>query len=235
METDDKTLSLIRAQKYKHKPGYKFPIEKRIEVVTKWLALGNMRLVSELTGVSYQLCRMWKREPWWPELINEVKSSRNAEVNTKLSKLVDRSLEMISDRLHNGDFIWNQKTGEVVRKEVSLRDVNVVAKDLINHQINLEKLKNDEVKVEDQKSIQDQLKLLANEFAKLNGRNTGPVQDAVIVQEIEHDALYEGWEEGLQEGSEGIHLEAGSEEEEGRAECSPSGDGESWQSSQGGW
>lgn len=227
MDLSNKNISVIRAAKHVHKHGYRFPVEKKIEVVTKWLALGNMRLVAELTGVSYGLIRLWKLEPWWAELVNEIKASRNIQLDTKLSKLVDRSLDMISDRLENGDFVFNQKSGEVVRKEVSLRDVNVVTKDLLNHQINLQKLEKDEVQVQDNKSIQDQLKMLATEFAKFNKTNTGPVEDIKYVEMT--DAVYDERKEGLQEGSEGIHFEAGSEEEEGFAECSTSGDGESWE------
>lgn len=183
MDLSNRKLNLQRAATHVHKPGYKFPVEKRIEVVTKWMALGNMRLVAELTGVSYQLCRMWKQQPWWKELEAEIRASRNIQTNNKLSKLVDRSLDMIADRLENGDFVFNQKTGEVVRKEVSLRDVNVVAKDLMTQQINLQKQEKEETVTQNQVSIQDQLKLLAQEFAKFNGKNTGPVQDAVIIQE----------------------------------------------------
>lgn len=183
MDLSNRKLNLQRAATHVHKPGYKFPVEKRIEVVTKWMALGNMRLVAELTGVSYQLCRMWKQQPWWKELEAEIRASRNIQTNNKLSKLVDRSLDMIADRLENGDFVFNQKTGEVVRKEVSLRDVNVVAKDLMTQQINLQKQEKEETVTQNQVSIQDQLKLLAQEFAKFNGKNTGPVSDAVIIQE----------------------------------------------------
>lgn len=227
MDLSNKNISVIRAAKHVHKHGYRFPVEKKIEVVTKWLALGNMRLVAELTGVSYGLIRLWKLEPWWAELVNEIKASRNIQLDTKLSKLVDRSLDMISDRLENGDFVFNQKSGEVVRKEVSLRDVNVVTKDLLNHQINLQKLEKDEVQVQDNKSIQDQLKMLATEFAKFNKTNTGPVQDIEYVETT--DAVYEEWEERLQDRGGEVYEPPSCEEEEGFAECSTSGDGESWE------
>ena len=212
MDLSNKSLSLQRAAKHVHKPGYKFPAEKRIEVVTKWLGLGNMRLVAELTGVSYQLCREWKTSEWWQELVDEVKASRSLQLDTKLSKIVDKSLETIADRLENGDVVFNQKTGQVVRKEVSLKDATKVATDLLTRQAVLQKLEHEQVVQKDQGTIQDQLKLLAQEFAKFNGRNTGPIQDIPFVETT--DALYDerdsleqeageyGEDEGLSEGLE---------------------------------
>jgi hypothetical protein len=235
MDLSNKSLSLQRAAKHVHKPGYKFPVEKRIEVVTKWLALGNMRLVAELTGVSYQLCREWKTSEWWQELVDEVKASRSLQLDNKLSKIVDKSLETIADRLENGDVVFNQKTGQVVRKEVSLKDATKVATDLLTRQAALQKQENEQMIQKDQGTIQDQLKLLAAEFAKFNGRNTGPVQDIPFVETTDaihderedritdaHDhlaqgavnAVYDKWEEGLQEGSGEVYVEAGSQEEE---------------------
>ena len=227
LDLSNKNLSIVRATKHVHKPGYKFPVEKRIEVVTKYLALGNMRLVSELTGVSYQLCRMWKREPWWRELEDEVRASRTLALDNKLSKIVDKSLDTIADRLENGDVVFNQKTGEVVRKEVSLKDATKVATDLLTRQAVVQKQEKEVVAIQNTGTIQDQLKMLAMEFAKFNKTNTGPVQDAVIIGEP--NALHDQWETRLQEGSEELYLETSGEEEESGTECSPPGDGESWE------
>lgn len=225
MDLSDHSLRVSRGAKYIHKPGYKFPVEKRIEVATKWLALGNMRLVSELTGVSYQLCRLWKQEPWWEEMIAEIKASKTRQLDDKLSRIVDKSLDAISDRIENGDVIFNQKTGTIQRKDVSLRDATKVATDLLTRQAIIQKQENEAVVHQDAVSIKDQLAMLALEFAKFNKTNTGPIEDAVIVKEIEN-AVYEEWKTGLQEGSGTIHEQAFSSEEEDGAECSPSGDGE---------
>jgi hypothetical protein len=106
-----KALSIKRFIRPAHLKHKHWPHEKRIEVATKWLALGNMRLVSELTGVDYQLCRMWKQQPWWAEVVAEIKASRNVVVDSKLSKIVDKSLEMIEDRLENGDIFQGKDRG----------------------------------------------------------------------------------------------------------------------------
>jgi hypothetical protein len=168
--------------------------EKKIEVATKYMALGNMRLVSELCKVDYRLLMAWKKEEWWHQLIDEIRKANKSALNTKLSKIVDRSLEVISDRIENGDFILNNKTGEVERKPVSLRDANAVTKDLLNHQIKVEEL---EAKIEIQKeTVQDQLALLAKEFSKWSKSISNKKATDIDFKEI-NDALHEGRQEGL--------------------------------------
>lgn len=191
LDLSNKNLSIKRATKHVHQPGYKFPVEKRIEVVTKYLALGNMRLVSELTGVSYQLCRQWKTAPWWKELEDEIRAARTLELDNKLAKIVDKSLDTIADRLENGDVVFDQKSGTVVRKEVSLKDATKVATDLMTRQAVLQKQEKEVVAVQNTSTIQDQLRMLAMEFAKFNKTNTGPVEDAKIIQEPVDDISLE--------------------------------------------
>lgn len=224
MDLSDKSLRLTRT-KHVHKPGYKFPVEKRIEVATKWLALGNMRLVSELTGVSYQLCREWKTSEWWDELIDEIKASKTLQLDNKLAKIVDKSLDTIADRLENGDVIFNQKTGTIERKDVSLKDATKVATDLLTRQAVLQKQQQEEVHHKDERSVKDQLAALALEFARFNKTNTGPIEDAIVLKEPEN-AVHEEWQEGLQDRSSEVYEQTGSEEEESRAECSSEDDGE---------
>ena len=179
-----------------------FTWEKKIDVATKYMALGNMRLVGEICNVPYQTLFSWKKQDWWAELIEEIRKTRRAETNTKLSKIVDKSLSVIEDRLDHGDFIMNLKTGELERKPVSMKDANTVTKDLLSHQARVEEMTQ---KMETTKeTVQDQLKLLANEFAKWS-RKLGN-QDAITTgfKEIA-SAVHDEREEGLQEGGGEIY------------------------------
>lgn len=216
MDLSNKNLQLKRVTKI-HQKGYKHTPEKRIEVVTKTLALGNMRLVSELTGVAYELIRAWKAQPWWADMEAEIRASRKAETNNKLDKLVNLALESVADRLENGDFRVNNKTGEVDRIPVAMKEANKVANDLLVRQRELDKDIKADTTNQVQLTMAEQLATLAQEFAKFNTKrlNTGEVVDAI----------YEEREEGLQEGSSPIHLEAGSGEEEDGTERSTESNG----------
>lgn len=191
---EDKLLRLRRVSEG-HRKNTTWSVEKRIDAVTKYLALGNMRLVAELTGVSYTLLRHWKAEPWWMEIEAEIKASRRIQTDNKLSKIVDKALEAVGDRLENGDVFYDVKNGELSRKPVILRDALRAANDLMQRQEALNKNKEQEDDGVQAKSIQEQLTFLADEFAKFNTKRTVET----VTEEIE-DAVYDERETGLLEG-----------------------------------
>jgi hypothetical protein len=219
-----------RNRKVVHKKGFPWPIEKKIEVVSQFLVLGNMRIVAAATGVDYDLCRAWKTQPWWKELEMEIRQTQNIELDTKLSQIVERSIDATMDRIENGDFIYDQKSGEMRRKPVALRDVAKVANDMLTKR-ELIRGNATERKETTTASITSQLDMLKAEFARMQNIRTVDVPMVEIVEN--EDAVHEEREEGLQEGSSSLYLEAGSEEEASGAERSSSGNGSSGESTQG--
>lgn len=222
----DTTKLLVKRHNAHHEYHKRWPDEKRVEVVTKWMALGNLRLVSELTGVGYQLIRQWKTMPWWKDIEAEIRASRDMQVDTKLSKLVDRSLEMIADRLEHGDVFLNKKTGEVSRVPASLETVNKVAKTTMEQQLLLAKKEQVVNQTEQAATIADQIKMLAAEFAKFNTKRT--------VEVVAH-AVHDEREEGLQEAVPQLRWEAGEHSEEELGQQSSSDYDEGGPSEEGGW
>lgn len=165
-----------------------YPIEKKLEVVNMYLQLGNMRLISELTKISYDLLIDWKKTKWWAELYDEVKRAKSSKTNNTVNSIIETSLDAISDRLENGEWILNQKTGEMVRKPVSLRDAARVASDLRSQQIKLDEL---EARITHQNdTVEGTLKTLAKEFARWAKK---PLPgDVVDVETVEvKDAVHE--------------------------------------------
>ena len=221
----NKDLRLRRVTQV-HKPGYRHTVEKRIEVVTKCLALGNMRLVAELTGVSYALIREWKGQSWWKDLEAEIRASRRSEVDTKLSRIVDKALVVIEDRLDNGDFVYNQKTGDVSRKPVSIKEARGAVNDLMQRQAVLVKQEQEEKVATSQVSINEQLAMLAQQFAAFNTNRT---------VEIIPNAVHEEREARLQEGGRAVQQPPGTGEGKNGTQSSQSDDDESWLGEEGRW
>lgn len=210
-----------RNRKKTHVAGTHWPIEKKIEVVSQYLVIGNLRQVAAISGVDYGVIRQWRLQAWWPELEAEIRATQNIEMDTKLSKIVERSLDATLDRIENGDFIYDQKSGEIRRKPAALRDVHRVATDTISKR---ELLRGNatERKETTQVSVTEQLKLLAAEFAKMTGAKPKEIIDVEMVEVIE-DAVYEERETGLQDGECEVQLSEGRNQEESREERSPSG------------
>jgi hypothetical protein len=181
----------VRNLTKKHKPNTTWPIEKKIEVVSQFLVLGNLKMVAAMTGVSYDLVRQWKGMPWWKELEAEIRQTQNIEMDTKLSKIVDRSLDAVLDRVENGDFIYDQKSGEIRRKPVALRDVHRVSVDTISKR-ELIRGNATERKENTQITVTEQLKLLAAEFARWNTGSKHTI-DVEMVEVL--DVKGEGHEE----------------------------------------
>lgn len=170
MDLSNKSLRISRVS-VPHAKNATWPVEKKIEAVTTALALGNLRQVAAVTGVSYGMIKQWKLQPWWKDLEAEIIASRRVTQANKLSKIVDKSLDVIDDRLENGDFIWNNKAGEVIRKPVNLKDATSAANALMQRAAIIEKLTRDEVVADTAVSIHDQLKNLAEQFALMNNRS----------------------------------------------------------------
>ena len=199
----------VRNMKVKHKTNTTWPIEKKIEVVSQFLVLGNLKMVAAMTGVSYDLVRQWKTQPWWKELEAEIRQTQNIEMDTKLSKIVDKSLDAVLDRVENGDFIWDQKAQQIKRKPVALRDIHRVSVDMISKR---ELLRGNatERKETSQATVAEQLKVLADEFAKWTKKpevielNEEDVTDVTPNISEEPDAVHDEREEGLQEGESAI-------------------------------
>lgn len=149
--------------------GNSYTWAKRFDVVARYMLLGNARLVSEQTNISYDTLMDWKRSDWWPEVVQQLRRQNKKKTSDSLVKVVENSLEVVSERLENGDWVLNQKTGEMVRKPVTAKDAATIANNLLQRQIQVEDIV---YAVENkQESVKDTLEMLAKEFQKLN-RNT---------------------------------------------------------------
>ena len=180
----------LKNLKKTHDRNKHWPIEKKIEAVSQWLVLGNLRMVAASIGVSYELIRQWKIQPWWNELVDEIRTTEQLELDTKLSKIAHRSLDVVVDRLENGDFIYDQKTGEIKRKPVNMKDAAKVSTDVLTKRELLRGNATSRAETT-QVSIQEQLALLAQEFAKMQiAKKDKPielveVEDAIYTEVVE--------------------------------------------------
>jgi hypothetical protein len=198
---------------------------EKSEAVTCYMLTGNMRVVAETTGIPYDTLTDWRKTDWWQQLVEELRTAKKAHTGNKLSAIVNNSLELLTDRLENGDWVLNNKTGQMTRRPVSLRDATQLTNSLMTRQLQMEELAD---RMEHRReTVQDTLKILAKEFQKWNRiQNKGATE--VAFKETEN-AVHDQWEERLQEGSGKVYQQAGSEEEEGGAECSTTDNGASGQ------
>lgn len=186
---------------------------QKLEAVTTYLMLGgNVIMTCATTQIPEQTIYKWKKTEWWNTLVNEIKQEERLILSTKLKRVMEKSWEVVGDRLEHGDWQLNQKTGELVRKPVSMRDAAKVATDSV---ILREKLDMNESFTVHADQIEDKLAKLAKAFQDLakGVKPPPPVEDIEYVEQVgEEDALDDKWEEGLQEGEPAVQQQAGTEE-----------------------
>src|SRR5258708_6373077 len=157
--------------------------KKKVEVVTTYLAIGKYALVEAVTGVPKATIQAWKRSPWWADLAHEIQQESDQQLDTKLQKIVDKSLDVVLDRIENGDFVLNSKTGEVTRIPTKLKDVHRVSVDLIDKRDLIRNRERVHVEVQ---AVDDYLKRLATQFAEfVKKRIPKPIEGEVVTVEGE--------------------------------------------------
>lgn len=166
--------------------------EKRYEIAKTLMATGNNRLTAELHGINQSTLAGWKSKDWWKELWAEIQAEKRLELNSKLGSLADLTIDILRDRLENGDFVLNNKTGEIVRKPVGVRDANVAMNNLLTHVRKTDEL---DQKADQVAGTDDILKQLAREFGNFAKKKQQVID--VEFKEV-NDAVHEEREEGLQ-------------------------------------
>jgi hypothetical protein len=168
--------------------------KQKLEAVQSYLLLGNLALTSRILSIPEITLRVWKASEWWRVAVEEVKMQENMEMSSRLKKIVDASLGAVEDRLANGDWVYDQKSGEMRRKHVNLKDAHKVAVDLMDKKDLLEK-KSGPVQAEEQDD--ERLLKLAEKFANFVTQKTQkeilPVVEDIsdVEPKEESDAIHE--------------------------------------------
>ncbi len=186
---------IVYVRTKKTKPGKQYPGHwpeaKKIEAVTAYLALGTLPLTAAHTKLPLNTLMTWKKKPWWKEIEQKIKDEDNQELDSKLSNIIKKTLNVIEDRLDNGNFQYDQKTGRVLRVPVNIRDTHRVMSDLVNQRRVIRK----EPTVADTpaNTVNDRLITLAEQFAQfaLGKKNTDSEMKITTIYENEMEELVE--------------------------------------------
>lgn len=156
--------------------------KQKIEAVQSYLLLGNLALTSRILNIPEVTLRFWKTTEWWKDVVDDLKLQETMQMSARLKKIVDASLGAVEDRLLNGDVIYDTKSGEMVRKQVNLRDAHKVAVDLLDKKAMLDK-----AAVPQQQETTDDNKLdkLAEKFAAFVNKKLEKEPEVIDVQDIE--------------------------------------------------
>jgi transposase-like protein len=141
------------------------------EVIHTYLVTGNLALTARIMDVPEETIRYWRKQDWWDDTVREIRHSGKVELSSKMKKIVEASIAVIEDRIVNGDFVFDQKSGEVVRKPVNLKDAHKVAIDMVDRQGVLEQEADGGVSSNEGKNIASSLEKLAEAFKTFAEKN----------------------------------------------------------------
>jgi hypothetical protein len=159
----------------------------KVEVIKTYIALGgNLTLTAGATNIPLRTLKAWKATNWWKSLFNELKKAEKLELSAKTKTIIERSMELLADRLEHGDPFYHPKTGEIIRKAVPAAQLHQIAKDMIDRKNILDKAFEEKIVSE---PTGNKLADLAERFAKLaemsiqNKKPTVEVTDVVFATE----------------------------------------------------
>jgi hypothetical protein len=154
--------------------------EARIKVVTLYMVLGNAAKVAKATGIPAGTIRRWKMEPWWTEIMQRVRSDKNDELDTQITKIIEKAMKEVEDRLQNGEYVYDGRSQSMVRIPVKTVDAVRTVNTLFDKRA---LIRGEPTKRTEQTSVNDKLKKMAEEFAKFAKARTVNGKSETISEE----------------------------------------------------
>ena len=174
-------------RKISHDRRYKKSIwtqNQKLQAVSSYLMLGNMTETALVTGISLNTLKLWKSTDWFKEYALQLQTEDVQQMSSNLKKVIDKALKAVEDRLDLGDAQFDQKTGDIIRIPVKAHVALKITTDLMTKQ---QKLYENPVKEQVERTIDDRLLKLSEEFARFATakRNTVDIEAIEIKQNVE--------------------------------------------------
>jgi hypothetical protein len=154
---------------YSHSGREHYPLAAKVDAVTCWTVIGNIRTVSEVLGINYETLKAWKSEVWWDDLAKAIRQEKQEELDGTMTGIIDKSLKILQDRLDNGDVIINAKTGRIIRADANIATTVNVLKNVFDKR---QLIRNEPTSISRQESTDERLQRLAEEFAVFSKAKT---------------------------------------------------------------
>lgn len=179
--------------------------KKKAEALQYWIACGNLKKTSAKTQIPYETLKKWKQQDWWLNGVKDAQTEEYTVLDTQLSKGIDKSLTELMKRMKEGDSVYDPKTGTIKQVPVKMRDLNTTFHNLLEKQMLIRK---QPTKIVHQDTTANQLKNLAEEFAKfVTGiEKKDKLEDVSILVEGEDVVQNEDGTYVLKEQQDAVHV-----------------------------
>lgn len=161
-----------------HKKG-QWTRNQKLQAVSTYLMLGNMAQTAIVTGIPLPTLKLWKQHDWFNEYVLQLKTEDIQQMDSNLKRVVDKALKAVEDRIDYGDAVFDQKTGAIVKLPIKANVALKISTELLTKQ---EKINNTPVREELEKTIDQRLLKLSEEFARFAGMKQIDVQGNIVEQ-----------------------------------------------------
>jgi hypothetical protein len=153
---------------------------QRLEAVSSYLMLGNLSQTAIVTGVPLPTLKIWKQSDWFKEYALQLKTEDVQQLDSNIRRIVEKSLKALEDRIDLGDAQFDQKTGKITRIPIKAAVALKISTELLTKQ---EKLNKNPLNEQVEKTIDDRLAMLSQEFARFSSMKTIEVPATVVTNE----------------------------------------------------
>ena len=100
--------------------------EQKVRAAQAYLITGTSVKAQKYCGIKADMIRKWKAQSeWWPELFQQVKKSKNDELEASFTQIMDSAIVQVADRLDNGDSKV-QKDGSIIKVPMGGKEIAIV-------------------------------------------------------------------------------------------------------------
>lgn len=110
----------------------KYTPEEKVQAVMAYVLSGKAsyasRNLKKYNGlhIPERTIRNWRQNAlWWEDVYAECKKQKQEELDGAFTSFLHQTIEQISERISNGDTIYDRKTGEFIKVPMTGRDMAV--------------------------------------------------------------------------------------------------------------
>ena len=154
--------------------------EDRIRAATVYATCGSAAETERITGIPAGTVRQWRSQDWWPQVIERVQAESDDLMDVKFTEIVSNTVEQINDRIANGNYLFNKRTGQLERIPAPLKDLGVTASIFMDKRDLVRRNKKTAV---EQASTQEMLRTIASAVKNMAKKREGEIIDVTAIEE----------------------------------------------------
>ena len=164
--------------------GRNYSAEEKIRTAALWLMGHSSYELEPILQIPAETIRTWMVSSWWKDLLKELRRAKNDELDIMLTRVMHKTAKQLEDRVENGNYKFNPKTGEQERVPLSSSEL---AKDGLGIPFDKRALtRGDATSRRENVEVNQEamLEQLANQFAKIVKQNEPKVIDVEVITDI---------------------------------------------------